>query len=53
MSAAMDMAKKIAQWPEASIKYSKRAMRMAVASEIHKDAVDEGWKAIMGAMAEH
>jgi enoyl-CoA hydratase/carnithine racemase len=52
MPAALEMAGKIAQWPQAAIKYSKRAMRMAVASEIHKDALGEGWRAILGAMAE-
>jgi len=52
ISAAVEMAKKIAQWPQASIKYTKRAMRMAVANEIHKDALNEGWRAILGGMAE-
>ena len=51
MPAALEMAAKIAQWPVASIKYTKRAMRMAVASEVHKAAVDQGWQAIIGAMA--
>jgi len=51
ISAAVEMAKKIAQWPQASIKYTKRAMRMGVANEVHKDALDEGWRAILGAMA--
>ena len=50
--AAVKMAGKIAQWPPVSIKYTKRAMRMAVANEIHKDALDEGWRAILGAMAD-
>ncbi len=52
MSAAIEMAKKIAQWPPASIKYTKRAMRMTLANEIHKGALSEGWRAIQGAMAE-
>ncbi|MFO7964119.1 MAG: enoyl-CoA hydratase/isomerase family protein [Desulfobacterales bacterium] len=47
MPAAMQMAKKIAQWPVASIKYTKRAMRMALASESHLEAVTEGWDAIL------
>jgi len=45
MSAAIEMAKKIAQWPPASIKYTKRAMRMTLANEIHKGALSEGWRA--------
>jgi enoyl-CoA hydratase len=52
MSAAIEMAKKIAQWPPASIKYTKRAMRMGLANDSHKDALSEGWRAILGAMAE-
>jgi len=51
ISAAIEMARKIAQWPPASIKYTKRAMRMTVANDIHKDALNEGWGAILGAMA--
>ncbi|MBW2346009.1 MAG: enoyl-CoA hydratase/isomerase family protein [Deltaproteobacteria bacterium] len=51
MSAAIEMAGKIAQWSPASIKYTKRAMRMTVANDIHKDALNEGWAAILGAMA--
>jgi len=51
MSAAIEMAGKIAQWPQASIKYTKRAMRMAVANDIHKDALNEGWRTILGVMA--
>ena len=52
VAAAIEMAQKIAQWPSASIKYTKRAMRMTLANEIHKDALDEGWRAILGAMAD-
>ena len=52
MPAAMEMAGKIAQWPDASIKYSKRAMRMSVATDTHQNAMNEGWKAILGAMSE-
>jgi enoyl-CoA hydratase/carnithine racemase len=51
MSAAVETAEKIAQWPVASIKYTKRAMRMALASETHSTALDEGWRAILGSMA--
>ena len=52
MSAAMEMARKIAQWPPAAIKYTKRAMRVALAGETHRDATSEGWRAILGAMAD-
>jgi len=52
MSAAVEMAEKIAQWPVVSIKYTKRAMRMALANETHKDALDEGWRAILGSMGD-
>ena len=51
MPAAVEMAGKIAQWPQASIKYTKRAMRMSVANDIHKDALNEGWRTILGVMA--
>lgn len=50
MPAAMAMAEKIAQWPVASIKYTKRAMHMAMANEVHRDAVEQGWKAIVASM---
>ena len=50
MSAALEMAEKIAQWPTVSIKYTKRAMRMALANETHKEALNEGWRAILGSM---
>jgi enoyl-CoA hydratase/carnithine racemase len=52
MSAALEMGGKIARWPPASIKYTKRAMRMSLASEMHKGALSEGWRAILGAMAD-
>ena len=52
ISAAIKMATKIAQWSSASIKYTKRAMRMALANEMHKNALDEGWPAILGTMAD-
>jgi enoyl-CoA hydratase len=51
ISAATEMAKKIAQWPPVSIKYTKRAMRMTLANENHKQALNEGWAAILGTMA--
>lgn len=50
--AAIEMAEKIAQWPTASIKYTKRAMRISMANQTHKKAVDDGWRAILGAIAE-
>jgi enoyl-CoA hydratase/carnithine racemase len=50
MPAAVEMAEKIAQWPTVSIKYTKRAMRMALANETHKEALDEGWRAILEEM---
>lgn len=52
ISAAVEMAKKIAQWPPVSIKYTKRAMRMTLANETHKHALNEGWGEILGAMAQ-
>ena len=52
MQAATEMAEKIAQWSPVSIRYTKRAMRMALANETHKDALNEGWRAILEAMAD-
>ena len=52
MPAAMEMACKIAQWPPAAIKYTKRAMRIALAGEAHRDATSEGWRALLGALAD-
>jgi enoyl-CoA hydratase/carnithine racemase len=51
MSAAVEMAHKIAQWPLQSIKYSKRAMRMGLATQTHKEALNEGWQVILGERA--
>ena len=53
MSAAVEMAEKIAQWPVVSIKYTKRALRMALANDTHQQAINEGWRAILGAMGDH
>jgi enoyl-CoA hydratase/carnithine racemase len=50
MSATVEMARKIAQWPPASIKYTKRAMRISLATQTHKEALNEGWQAILGKM---
>lgn len=52
MSAAVEMAEKIAQWPVASIKYTKRGMRTALANEMHKAALNDGWRAILGGMGD-
>jgi enoyl-CoA hydratase len=52
LPASVEMAKKIAQWPPVSIKYTKRAMRTTVASETHKQALNEGWGKILRSMAE-
>lgn len=51
ISAAVEMAETISQWPAVSIKYTKRAMRTALASEAHQEALKEGWKAILGTLA--
>ena len=48
MPTALAMAEKIAQWPVASIKYTKRAMYMPLANEVHQDAVEQGWRANPG-----
>jgi len=50
MSSAVEMAEKIAQWPTVSIKYTKRAMRMGLANDTHRQALDDGWRAILGVM---
>lgn len=52
LPAALEMVDKIAQWPQAAIKYTKRAMRIGLANESHKVALTEGWRAILGAMAD-
>lgn len=51
LSSALAMADKIAQWPLGAIKYTKRAMRMPLANEAHKNALSEGWPEILGGMA--
>ncbi len=52
MPAALEMAGKIAQWSPASIKFSKRAMRINMVNETHNDAVNDAWRAILGVLAE-
>jgi enoyl-CoA hydratase/carnithine racemase len=51
LSSALAMADKIAQWPPGAVKYTKRAMRMSLANQAHKDALSEGWPEILGGMA--
>ena len=51
MPSAVEMAKKIIQWPVASIKFTKRAMRIPLVSDAHQEAVTQGWEAILGSMA--
>ena len=50
MPAALEMAERIVKIPPLSIKYTKRGLRMALVSEAHQTALDEGWPAIMGSM---
>ena len=47
MPAALEMAKKIMKCPPLSIKYTKRALRTALANEAHRSAVEEGWRVIL------
>jgi enoyl-CoA hydratase/carnithine racemase len=47
MPAALEMAEKIMKYPPLSIKYTKRALRTALASDAHKSALEEGWPVIM------
>ena len=48
MPTAVEMAGKIMKSPPLSVKYTKRALRTALATCAHKDALDEGWRVIMG-----
>jgi enoyl-CoA hydratase/carnithine racemase len=48
--AALDMADKIAQWPQGAIKYTKRGMRTPLVNEAHKDALSKGWPEILKSM---
>jgi len=50
MPAAIEMAEKIIRCPPASIKYSKRAMRMALVNDAHGSAMEEGWGSILAGM---
>jgi enoyl-CoA hydratase/carnithine racemase len=51
METATEMAGKIMKFSHLSIKYTKRAVRMALANKNHKDAVDEGWQTIFPDMS--
>ena len=48
MNAALEMAERIAKLPRKSIYYTKKAMRVPLASDHHLDVVDEAWKDILG-----
>lgn len=47
MAATIEMAEKIMKFSPLSIKYTKRAVRMALVNETHKNALDEGWPVIL------
>ena len=47
MPTALEMAEKIMKSPPLSIKYTKRALRTALANDAHKSALEEGWRVIM------
>ena len=48
MHAALEMAERITKLPPKSIQYTKKAMRVPLASEHHLSVVNEAWKDIMG-----
>ena len=47
MTTAIEMAEKIMQFSPLSIKYTKRALRIALVNDAHKSALDEGWSLIL------
>jgi enoyl-CoA hydratase len=47
MAATIEMAEKIIKFSPISIKYTKRAVRMALVNESHKRALEEGWPVII------
>jgi enoyl-CoA hydratase len=47
MPAALKMAKKIMKFSPLSIKYTKRALRIALVSDAHKKGLEEGWSLIL------
>jgi enoyl-CoA hydratase len=48
MPTALEIAEKIMKSPPLSIRYTKRALRTALANDVHKSALEEGWQVIMG-----
>ena len=47
MPAALEMAEKIMKFSPLSIKYTKRALRIALVNGAHKSALEEGWPVIL------
>ncbi len=47
MPAAVEMAEKIMRCPPLSIKYTKQGLRMPLVNQAHRQALEEGWPAIM------
>jgi len=50
MDTALKMAERIAKLPPKSIQYTKKAMRMPLATDHHLGVVSEAWRDIMGAL---
>jgi enoyl-CoA hydratase/carnithine racemase len=49
MTAVLAMAEEIMKSPPLSIKYTKRALRTALVNDAHRKALEDGWRAILGA----
>jgi enoyl-CoA hydratase/carnithine racemase len=49
MTAVLAMAEEIMKSPPLSIKYTKRALRTALVNHAHRKALEDGWRAILGA----
>jgi enoyl-CoA hydratase/carnithine racemase len=49
MTAVLEMAEKIMKSPPLSIKYTKRALRTALVNHVHREALEDGWRAILEA----
>ena len=47
LTRTIEMAEKIMKFSPISIKYTKRAVRMALVNETHKSALEEGWQVIL------
>ena len=47
MTTTIEMAEKIMQFSPLSIKYTKRALRIALVNDAHKSALEEGWPVIL------